>query len=99
MSTPVNTILSPDPVPVKKRKRVFMWIFLAVQVLFVVWLIAGANTSVDPATATALSAEAAQSAATVGKGIGMMLIFGMWIGVDFILGVTYLIVRLARKSS
>ena len=33
----------------RKRKRVFMWFFLAVQALFVVWLIAGANSSVERA--------------------------------------------------
>ena len=28
--------------PPRKRRRVFVWVFLAVQVLFVIWVIAGA---------------------------------------------------------
>jgi hypothetical protein len=32
-----------DPAP-RKRRRVFMWIFLAVQAIFVIWLITGIVT-------------------------------------------------------
>lgn len=32
----------------RKRRRVFMWVFLAIQVLFIAWVVAGAATSTAP---------------------------------------------------
>jgi hypothetical protein len=42
----MNTTISENPPQVpaakpKKRKRVFLWVFLAVQALFVIWIITG----------------------------------------------------------
>ncbi len=34
-----------------KRHRIFLWIFLAVQVVFIIWLIAGGTTSTSPTAA------------------------------------------------
>ena len=34
-----------------KRHRVFLWIFLAVQVAFIIWLIAGGTTHTGPSSA------------------------------------------------
>ena len=31
-------------VPARKKRRVFLWIFLAIQVLFIVWLVTGLAT-------------------------------------------------------
>lgn len=40
-----------QPAPRKKRRRVFLWVFLAIQVIFVIWIIAGAATKTGPTQA------------------------------------------------
>jgi hypothetical protein len=88
---------TPTP-PVKKRKRVFMWFFLAVQVIFLVWIIAGGHSAAtDTSHCGTLSAADCKSAAQAGAGIGIALIIVFWCVVDVILGITYLVVRLARR--
>jgi hypothetical protein len=42
------TDLAAEPARPKKRKRVFMWTFLAIQAIFLIWLIAGATTQTGP---------------------------------------------------
>ena len=82
--------------PVKKKKRIFMWVFLAVQALFLIWIISGiAGTS--NSSCQGLDQKSCEAATAVGAGIGVALIIGLWIAVDFILGVSYLIVRAARR--
>jgi len=49
----------PQPKPRKKR-RVFLWVFLAIQVIFVIWIIAGVAT--NPAGPTAAAQAAHQCA-------------------------------------
>lgn len=78
--------------PVKTKRHIFRWVFLAIQVLFLVWIITGV-TAEGPACAPNLSAEACQAAQGIGTGIGVALIIGLWIAVDLILGITYLIFR------
>lgn len=93
---------SPPPTPPRKRRRVFMWFFLLVQVIFLIWIIAGASSS-GSATAkscaglTGQALQTCQDASHVGTGIGIALIIGLWVGVDVILGIIYLVVRLARR--
>lgn len=41
----------PAQPPRRKRRRVFMWVFLAIQVIFIIWVIAGAATKTGPAQA------------------------------------------------
>jgi hypothetical protein len=54
---PVPPAAAPGPIPptaapAKKRKRVFMWFFIGIQVIFLIWLIAGlASTSGSGASA------------------------------------------------
>lgn len=99
MTTPVN---QPQTPPVKKRKRVFMWFFLAVQAIFLIWIITGASSS-GGATAKSCAGQVGQALQTcqdashVGTGIGVALIIILWCVVDVILGITYLVVRLARR--
>lgn len=80
--------LAPPPSPAKKKHRVFLWFFLAVQALFVLWLIVGLSTANT-------GGDAAKEAGTA---IGAALVFGLWVGVDFILGLTYGIYRLATRK-
>jgi hypothetical protein len=50
---------APGPVPRKKR-RVFLWVFLAIQVLFIIWIIAGVAS--HPAGPSAAQQAAQQCA-------------------------------------
>lgn len=97
-----NGINNPDPYDqerdpaVKRRKprRIFMWFFLAVQALFLFWVIGGAAGNAQEST-NLTGAEA--DAYAVGTGIGVMLIIGLWLAVDFLLVIGWAVVRLARK--
>ena len=78
--------------PPKEKRHIFRWVFLAIQVLFLVWIIGGLSAT-GPECGPSLSAEACQAAQGIGTGIGVALIVALWIAVDFILGITYLIFR------
>lgn len=81
------------PTP-KKRRHIFRWVFLAIQVLFLVWIIAGtAGNSDNCAGQVGDALDACEAGTAVGTGIGVALIIGLWVAVDIILGITYLIVR------
>lgn len=41
--------------PKRRRRRVFMWTFLAIQALFVIWIVAGLFTKTGPTTAQVVS--------------------------------------------
>jgi hypothetical protein len=87
--------------PKKKRHKVFFWIFLVVQLIFLAWIIAGASgasgTPDECRGLTGQQLEICKDAYDVGTGIGVGLIIGLWLAVDFILALTYLIYRLARR--
>lgn len=85
-------------VPTKKKKRIFMWFFLAVQVLFIVWIVAGVGgASGDATDCGSLSQQACNDARDVGTGIGVIMIIVFWMIVDFLLAVGYGIYRLAKR--
>lgn len=90
---------------VKKKKRVFMWVFLAVQVLFIFWLIAGVSGAGD-AVAESCSPDKlseyftkadCEAASQVGAGIGFAMVLVLWAIVDFLLAIVWLVVKLARR--
>lgn len=84
--------------PAKKKKRVFLWVFLAVQLLFLVWIIGGvASGSGDATDCGTLSQQACNDAQNVGTGIGVFFVIVFWMMVDFLLAVGYLIYRIARR--
>jgi hypothetical protein len=72
--------------PPRKKRRIFLWVFMAVQVIFIVWLIDGAATIHTQTTA-----------GDIGKGVGAALVVMIWVVVDFLLGTTYGIYRLASR--
>lgn len=82
--------------PAKKR-RIFPWIFLAVQALFLVWIITGISSAGSQECPPSLTAEACEAATGVGAGIGVALIIALWVAVDVILGLTYLMFRFSRR--
>lgn len=70
------------PVP-PKRRHIFRWVFLAVQLIFLAWAVSGA----------ASGAHNTSSAQTAGTTIAVMVIIFLWAAVDVILGVGWLIFR------
>jgi hypothetical protein len=83
--------------PVKKQRHIFRWVFLAIQVLFLIWIISGVNSASDNCdgeVGTAL--DACQAGTAVGAGIGVGIVIFLWVAVDIILGITYLIFRKKR---
>ncbi len=94
---PYRTQTGPPP---RKRRRVFLWLFLAVQILFLIWVITGAasgsGASADCRGLTGDDLEVCEDASGVGTTLGVGLIVTLWAAVDIILGFTYLVIRLAR---
>lgn len=74
------------------RFRVFTWIILAINVLFLIWIISGVAGRPD-ASCTALDQETCQAASDVGTGIGALVIVFLWVAADVILGILWLITR------
>ena len=76
----------------KKQRNVFRWVFLAVQILFVVWLIAGiagSAHSVHNCQATQyLSAAGCRNATEAGAGVGVAIVIVLWLVVDGILAIS-----------
>jgi hypothetical protein len=89
--------------PRRKPRRVFLWFFLAVQALFLIWVITGiaSGTNDDNPHCSGLTGRAYQDcvdAGDLGATIGVGLIVFFWLAVDLILGVTYGIYRLVRRG-
>jgi hypothetical protein len=79
------------------RFRVFTWIILAINVLFLIWIITGiASNNSTAADCGSLDRAACEAAENVGTAIGVGLIVGLWVAADVILGVLWLITR--RKT-
>ena len=97
--------------PPRKRRRVFPWVFLAIQALFVIWVIAGAasgggihaqavaycHAHPDQFLPFAQCVSDYGTGSKAGTAIGIGLIVVLWAVVDIILGVSYAVWRLARR--
>jgi hypothetical protein len=138
---------APPPAPPRKKRRVFMWVFLAIQVIFIIWIATGIGgnsksmnqgvTASDRAQATQMcgnggwqylspsdslsgagtkstknytseaqcltdqakdNAALDRGASTAGTAIGVGLIIVLWVILDVILGIGFLIYRLSTRS-
>jgi len=79
---------------------VFLWVFLAVQALFVIWVIAGIASGHGAAAnchEQYLTHAQCASASETGTAIGVGLVVLLWAVTDVILGVSYGVWRLARR--
>lgn len=84
--------------PPRRKRRIFLWVFLAIQILFIVWIIAGVgSTSGDATDCGGLDQETCDVAEDVGASIGVFFIVIFWMMVDFLLAVGYGIYRLAKR--
>jgi hypothetical protein len=79
------------PVQRKRGLRAMSWVILAVQVLFLIWMITGLSS--HGASCGSLSSSACASATDVGKGIAAVLVLAIWVCVDVVLGVIWLVTR------
>jgi hypothetical protein len=83
----------------KKKRRIFLWVFLAIQALFLIWVISGAaSANGTPTDCSGLDAETCNAASDIGTGIGVVLIVILWMVVDFFMAVIYGIYRLAKRN-
>ncbi|WP_141583284.1 hypothetical protein [Actinomadura sp. WMMA1423] len=82
-----KTLPEPDAPPARRRHRVFPWIFLAVQIGFLIWVILGAMAN------DCSGDEACEAGTTIGVG----LIIALWVAADVILGITYMVFRIFRR--
>lgn len=93
---------APYPYPVQppqKRRHVFRWFFIAVQVIFLIWIIAGAHAGHTSTTdCGTLSVADCQSAKDAGTAIGVGIIIAFWIGIDIVLGIIRICVLLGRRK-
>ncbi|MET9512005.1 hypothetical protein ABZX62_26725 [Streptomyces flavidovirens] len=96
--------IPPTTPPPKNRRRIFMWFFLAIQAIFIIWLVVGLTSAAQDfpecagLTGDALDlCEAEEAGAGIGTTIGASLIIILWAVTDIILGITYAIIRLARR--
>lgn len=82
---------TPDP---PKKKRIFRWVFLGIQVLFLIWVISGiAGAGGTPTDCGSLDDQTCNDAESIGTGIGVAIVIFFWAIVDIILALTYLIFR------
>jgi hypothetical protein len=79
------------------RWRVFTWIILVINALFLIWVITGIASSSNAVAACHadqyLSKEDCQNATGLGAGIGVAAVVAFWAFTDVILGVVWLITR------
>jgi hypothetical protein len=86
-----------EAIPVKRKRRVFLWVFLAVQVLFIIWIVSG--TTVGNTPCRGLTAHGCADVGDTAHGIAIAVQVIVWVVVDFLLAVTYGIYRLARRPA
>jgi hypothetical protein len=76
------------------RWRIFSYVIIAINVLFLVWVIGGAASGSGHASnCGGLDQQTCDSAAHAGTAIGVALIIVFWAVVDVILGVLWLITK------
>ena len=71
-----------------------MWVILAINALFLWWIISGLSNAADNcADLRGQALEDCQTATGIGAGIGIIFIIFLWAMVDVILGVLYIVTR------
>lgn len=75
-----------------KNWRPLTWVILVVNALFLVWIISGVASTGDSCEGETGDALAACQAGTaIGAGIGVFLIIFLWVAVDIILAIIWLV--------
>ena len=84
--------------PAKKKHHIFRWFFLALQALFILWIVTGANATKHGTNCGTLSQTTCDQAAHVGGGIGIALIIIVWFIVDVVVLLARMAVLLSRRN-
>lgn len=77
--------------------RPLTWVILAVQVLFIIWIVAGANSASDSCSTDEYS-DACRAGQAIGTAIGIGLVIFLWALVDVILGVVWLVTNKSKRT-
>ncbi|MBT7558804.1 zinc ribbon domain-containing protein [Candidatus Woesearchaeota archaeon] len=82
-------------VQLRKAKRGFFgklvkWGFIGFNIIMLIWLVGGMGAATDGMEAMS---EAEKAGTAIGAGIGMAMIFGVWVVGDIILGLFVLFTR------
>ena len=80
------------PPPPKRRVRFFTWFILLVNILFLVWFIVAMRT-VDSSTCDGLNTTDCEGVKSLGGGVGGFLIIFIWLAVDVVLGIIWIVTR------
>ncbi|WP_183063864.1 hypothetical protein [Streptomyces sp. gCLA4] len=97
---PEGPPVRPAPRP-RKPRRVFFWFFLALQLFFLVWIVAALNTDPDADACAELTGDAlrlCRNTEEVATAAGVWLVVVFWAAVDVVLATTYGIYRLGRRQ-
>lgn len=82
------------PARPRPKRRVFMWVILAVNAAFLVWLISLGGSAADQcAGLVGDELDACQTGSAIGTGLAGILVVFLWALVDVILGVIFLVTR------
>lgn len=74
--------------------RIFTWVILVINILFLVWVIAGGSSTANNCNGlTGQELDVCQAGTAVGASIGIGIIIFLWALVDVILGVLWLVTR------
>lgn len=78
--------------------RIFTYVILVVNLIMLIWVISGAASgSGQPSDCGSLSAESCNDAQNVGTAIGVGILIFLWVALDVILGIIWLITN-RRKT-
>jgi hypothetical protein len=78
--------------------RPLTWVILAVQVLFVIWIISGVNTASKDTCPQDQYSDMCKGAEAIGTGIGIGLIIFLWALIDVILGVVWMVTNKSKRT-
>lgn len=82
-----------------RRWRPLTWVILAVNLLFVVWIVAGLLGVADECTGfSGTELDLCEAGTAIGAGIGVGIIVFLWVAADIILGVVWLVTRSRRRE-
>jgi hypothetical protein len=97
--TSIDNSFAPETEKPRKRKRIFMWTFIAIQVIFLIWVISGAASAGQDVNnyCNPTGDQTCHDAYTVGASAGFLMVMVVWAITDFILGIGRLIVVLSRR--
>lgn len=79
--------------------RALTWVIVVVNILFLVWVIGGiASTGGACEGLTGSELDACEAGTAIGATIGVAAIVGLWVVVDIILGIVWLVTNTRKRE-